>query len=401
MVPRDNRPLGNVLHTRLIVRGFPPPLRHCGKAMKAFPLVACVAAGLCAPLAALAQQPSVPTVGVITAEKRPVTQGQTFVGRVEAVERVDIRARVTGYLDEVLFRDGQKIKRGDALYRIEKAPFEATLAQSKASVVRMRAQLDNATMQRERADTLVKTSAVSEATRDDRVAAEKSAQGDLAAAEAQQQSAEINLAYTDITSPIAGEIGRSAVTRGNVVGPESGVLSTIVSVEPMYVTFPVSQREFLRYAEQRGNRPANPGEYKIVVHFSNGQAYPHSGKIDFVDVKVDRATDTINVRATIPNPDGMLVDGQLVQVSVEGEKPEERVLIPQVALIADQQGAYVFVVDDGKLAIRRLKLGQARGTAIIVTDGLSGGEQVVLGSAMGLRPGIPVNAVPAEKPMGG
>jgi membrane fusion protein (multidrug efflux system) len=370
--------------------------------MKAFPLVACVAAGLCAPLAAPAQQPpAVPTVGVITAEKRPVTQGQTFVGRVDAVERVDIRARVTGFLDDVLFKDGQKVKRGDALFRIERAPFEATLSQSQASVMRSQAQLDNATMQRQRADVLVKTSAISEATHDDRIAAEKSARGDLAAAEAQQQSAQINLAYTDITSPIDGEIGRSAVTRGNVVGPDSGVLATIVSVDPMYVTFPVSQREFLRYAEQRGNRPANPGEYKVFVHFSNGQAYPHPGKIDFVDVKVDRATDTINVRATIPNPDGMLVDGQLVQVSVEGEKPEERVVIPQAALIADQQGAYVFVVDGGKLAIRRLKLGQASGPSIIVTDGLSGGEQVALGSAMGLRPGIAVNAVPAEKPIGG
>jgi len=369
--------------------------------MKAFPLVACVAAGLCAPLAARAQQPSVPTVGVITAEKQPVSQAQAFVGRVEAVDRVDIRARVTGYLDAVLFKDGQKVKRGDALYRIEKEPFEATLAQSQASAMRAQAQLDNATMQRQRADTLVKTSAISEATRDDRVAAEKSAQGDLAAAEAQQQSAQINLAYTDITSPIDGEIGRSAVTRGNVVGPDSGVLSTIVSVDPMYVTFPVSQREFLRYAEQRGNRPANPGEYKVNIRFSNGAAYPIAGRIDFIDVKVDRATDTISVRATVPNPDGMLVDGQLVQVSVAGENPEERVVIPQVALIADQQGAYVFVVDQGKLAIRRLKLGQSKGASVIVNEGLSGGEQVVLGSAMSLRPGAAVNTVPAEKPVGG
>ena len=118
-------------------------------------------------------------------------------------------------------------------------------------------------------------------------------------------------------------------------------------------------------------------------------------------MKVDRATDTIAVRASFPNPDGVLVDGQLVQVGVEGEKAEERVLIPQVALIADQQGPYVFIVEDGKAAIRRLKLGQNRGASVIVTEGLSGGEQIVMGGAMSLRPGVAVNTVPAQKPLGG
>jgi membrane fusion protein, multidrug efflux system len=361
-------------------------------------------AGLLAVSAAVAaaQQPgAVPTVGVITVEKRPVSQAHTLVGRIEAVERVDIRARVTGYLDAVLFKDGERVKKGTPLYRIEKAPFEASLAHAQATAMRARATHDNAAMQRQRTETLVKTNAVSQATHDDRIAAEKSAEGDLAGAEAQQKSAEINLGYTDITSPIDGEIGRSAVTRGNVVGPDSGVLATIVSTDPMYATFPVSQREFVRMAEERGYKAATPGDYKISVMFPNGGRYPHTGKVDFVDVKVDRATDTITVRATIPNPEGILIDGQLVQVSIEGEKPEERVLIPQSALIADQQGPYVFVVDNGKSAIRRLKLGQARGASVIVMDGLTGGEQVVLGGATSLRPGIAVNAVPAEKPIGG
>jgi membrane fusion protein (multidrug efflux system) len=360
------------------------------------------AALLVSAVVAGAQQPgAVPTVGVITVEKRPVSQAQTFVGRIEAVERVDIRARVTGYLDAVLFKDGERVRKGTPLYRIEKAPFEASLAQAEATAMRARATHDNALIQRQRTDVLVKTNAVSQAQHDDRIAAEKSAAGELAAAEAQQKSAEINLGYTDITSPIDGKIGRSAVTPGNVVSPDGGVLATIVSTDPMYATFPVSQREFLRMAEERGYKAAKPGDYKITVVFPNGARYPHAGKVDFVDVKVDRATDTITVRATVPNPEGILVDGQLVQVSIEGDKPEERVLIPQSALIADQQGPYVFIVDNGKSAIRRLKLGQAKGPFVIVMDGLAGGEQVVLGGATTLRPGISVNAVPAEKPIGG
>jgi membrane fusion protein (multidrug efflux system) len=273
--------------------------------------------------------------------------------------------------------------------------------QAEAAVRRNRAQLENAEVQRKRAEELLTTSATSVAVRDDRIAAEKTAQGNLAAAEAELKSAKINLAYTDITAPIDGQIGRTAVTRGNVVSPDSGTLTTIVSADPMYVTFPVSQREFLRFAE-KGYRARQMADHlKVVVYFSNGTAYDHSGKIDFVDVKVDRATDTVMVRATMPNPDGILVDGQLVQVNVEGEKPQEQVLVPQVALIADQQGIYVFVVEDGKVAVRRLKLGQTVGGSQVVTEGLNGGELVVVTGQQSLRPGLAVTAIPVQKPVGG
>jgi membrane fusion protein (multidrug efflux system) len=364
---------------------------------------AAVGLALAVPLlvVAQAQQPASPTVSVITAEKRPITEAVRFVGRVQAIDRVDVRARVTGFLEEVLFQDGQQVKTGDALYRIEKGPFEAAVQQAKATVVRTRAQLDNATVQRQRAEDLLKSNSGTVANRDDRIAAEKAATGDLAAAEAALKSAEINLAYTDINSPIDGRIGRTAVTRGNVVGPDSGVLTTIVSSNPMYVTFPVSQREFVRIFPPGRDGQAAINNTKVIVQMSNGPVYPHAGKIDFVDVKVDQATDTIAVRASLPNPDGRLVDGQLVQVSVEGDKPEERVVIPQAALIADQQGIYVFIIEDGKAAIRRVKVGQTVGGSIVVTEGLSGGELVVTTGLQGLRAGLPVMAVPAEKPIGG
>lgn len=364
-------------------------------------VVANVALALSVVTSGQAQQPAVPVVNVITAEKRPVTESARFVGRVEAVERVDIRARVTGYLEGVLFKDGDNVKTGAALYHIEKGPFEAAVQQAKATMLRARAQLDNAGIQRQRAEDLLRSGSGPVATRDDRVAAEKIAAGELAAAEAGVKTAEINLAYTDISAPIDGRIGRTAVTRGNVVGPDSGVLTTIVSSDPMYVTFPVSQREFVRIAPPDRERRAGVGDFKVIIHLPNGPVYPHLGRVDFVDVKVDRATDTVAVRASLPNPDGRLVDGQLVQVSVEGDKPEERVVVPQSALIADQQGAYVFIVEDGKAAVRRLKLGQAVGGSVAVTEGLSGGELVVVSGMQSLRPGIPVMAAPAEKPVGG
>lgn len=348
-----------------------------------------------------AQQPAIPTVGILNAEKTTAAETQTFVGRIEAVERVDVRARVTGYLTSVLFKDGEDVKVGTQLYRIERGPFEAALQQAQANVTRNEAQLKNATLQRERADELVKTNAIPIATRDDRVTAEKTAQGNLAAVEADKKTAEINLGYTEINSPINGKIGRTSVTPGNVVGPDSGVLATIVSQDPMYVTFPVSQREFLRLAEERKGKSGSANDFKVNVRFSNGMLYPLSGKINFVDVKVDRATDTVTVRATVANPDGVLVDGQLVLVEVQSSKVEDRVLIPQAALIADQQGPYVFVVESGKVAIKRLKLGQSKGAMAVVTEGLLGGEAVVIEGAQSLRPGAEVKAVPASKPLGG
>ena len=162
-------------------------------------------------------------------------------------------------------------------------------------------------------------------------------------ADANLQTAKINLGYTDITAPIAGNIGKTNVTKGNVVGPDSGVLTTIVSHDPMYVTFPVSQREFLtcRRAKAAERRPQGG---HVTIRFSDGTALRPSRRHQFLNVMVDRSTDTVLVRATMPNPDGVLIDGQLVRVAVQGDKPEEKVLVPQAALLADQQGTYVFTV---------------------------------------------------------
>jgi membrane fusion protein, multidrug efflux system len=345
-------------------------------------------------IGALAQQPA-PTavpVGTVMAEKRAITQTADFVGRIEAVNRVDIRARVTGYLEEVLFKDGATVAEGAPLFRIERSPFEAAVEQAQGALEKAQGALQNATVQRQRAEDLLRTNAGSVAIRDQRVAEEKGAQGDETTAEANLKTAQINLGYTEIKAPIAGRIGRTKVTKGNVVGPDTGVLAQIVSDDPMYVTFPVSQREFLALKTNR--LPADGSAPLVSLKFSDGSTYDQKGRVDFVDVSVERATDTVLVRATLPNPTGKLLDGTLVRVAVQADKSEEKVLVPQAALIADQQGAYVFAVEDGKAVVKRVKVGAEAGSYVAIEQGLAGNEQIVIQGLQNLRPGVPVLASP-------
>ncbi|MGC1410530.1 MAG: efflux RND transporter periplasmic adaptor subunit [Acetobacteraceae bacterium] len=344
-----------------------------------------------------AQEPTTIPVGTIAAELRPITKTSDFVGRVDAVERVEIRARVTGFLEDVLFKEGDLVKKGDVLYRIEPDSFQAAVQQAQGAVLEAQGKLANASLQRGRTQELVKTDAASRALLDERVANEKSAQGEAVIADANLKTANVNLGYTEITAPITGEVGRSKLTKGNVVSPDSGPLTVIVSRDPMYVTFPVSQREFLNVQQQEARKARGQG-LAVRIRFSDGSTYDQTGRINFVDVTVDRATDTVIVRATMPNPNGTLIDGQLVRVSVEADKPEEKVLVPQSALIVDQQGPYVFIVVDGKATIRRVKLGGESGAYAIVDDGLKGGEQVVVQGMESLRAGSPVLASPAPAP---
>jgi membrane fusion protein (multidrug efflux system) len=362
----------------------------------AAPILLAAAALATAPAAA--QAPAATRVGTVPAEKQPINPAQQYVGRIEAVERVSVRARITGYLKDVLFKEGDVVKEGALLYRIEPEPFQAAVQQAQGALLKAKGQVANAAGQLGRAETLLNKQAGSVSTRDQRLAEEQTAKGDEQVAEANLQTAKINLGYTEIKAPISGLIGRTGVTRGNVVGPDSGVLTTIVSRDPMYVTVPVSQREFLQLEGDK--RRAAGAALSVNLRFSDGSAYDFPGKINFIDVSVDKATDSVLVRATVPNPQGRLIDGQLVQVSIEADKPEEKIVVPQAALIADQRGAYVFIVEDGKAAVRRLKLGGESGPNAIVDSGLEGGEQVIVEGIEALRPGSPVIASPAAKTPG-
>jgi membrane fusion protein, multidrug efflux system len=348
--------------------------------------------------AAWAQQPNSVPVSVAVAERRPITTASEYVGRIEAPERVEVRARVTGFLQDVEFKEGDPVKEGAVLYQIERDSFEAAVLQARGALLEAQARYTNASAQRARTEELVKTNAAPRSELDTRVAAEKSAQGQVVIADANLRTATINLGYTVITSPIMGEVGRTVFTKGNVVGPDSGALTIVVSRDPMYVTFPVSQREFLRVRQQEERRQKQEA-LTVRIRFSDGTTYGSAGQINFVNVTVDRATDTVLVRATIPNPNGTLIDGQLVRVAVESDKPDEKILVPQAALIVDQQGPYVFVAEAGKAEIRRIKLGGEFGPYAIVDEGLKGGEQVVVQGMENLRQGTPVIASPAPPPV--
>jgi len=286
------------------------------------------------------------------------------------------------------------VKQGDVLYRIERDTFQAAVQQAQGALLQAQGTLANATSQLGRTQELVKTDTESRALLDQRIAAQKSAQGSVIIADSNLKTANVNLGYTEIISPITGEIGRTNFTQGNVVGPDSRPLTVVVSRDPMYISFPVSQRVFLHVQADQARKSKGQG-LTVRINFPDGSAYDQTGQINFVNVQVDRATDTVLVRATIPNPDGRLIDGQLVRVSVEGDEPQEKVLIPQSALIADQQGPYVFLVVDGKAEVRRIKLGGDLGANAIVDDGLKGGEQVVVQGMEALRAGTPVTASPA------
>ncbi len=333
-------------------------------------------------------------VGTVIAAKQPVNRAIDFVGRVEAIDRVDVRARVTGFLQENFFPEGATVKDGEKLFQIDPAPFEAALQQAQGALLQAQATLTNASVQRARADELVRTAATSVATRDERLAAERNAQGGVAMADANLKTATIQLGYTTILAPITGRIGRAKVTKGNVVGPDSGPLVLIVSQDPMYVTFPVSQREFLRLRQEVPGDKANRENLVVKLGFADGSAYGQDGKIDFVDVTVNKGTDTVMVRARVANPAGVLTDGQFMRVAVQGDKPEEKIVVPQAALLADQEGAYVFVVEDGKVVVKRVKTGPEIGTFIAIEQGLTGGELVVVSGLQSLRPGASVTASP-------
>ncbi len=347
-----------------------------------------------------------PAVGVLIAERRPVTETSEFVGRVEATDRVNIRARVTGFLQERLFREGGDVREGEVLFRLERAPFEAQVEQARANLAGATATLENTRVALARARELRQTGAGTQVTLDNAQALERTATAQVLAAQAAVRVAEINLGYTEILAPIAGQIGRSNLAVGNVVGPDAGNLATIVSQDPMRVAFAVSQRTALELRnrfEGRGGAEA----VRVRIRTADGRLYPEAGRVDFVDNQIDRNTDTILVRALIANPirrvDGQaatvtpreLVDGQFVSVTVEGAEPVMAITLPRAAVLQDQQGSFVFVVGEGNRAERRnVKLGRSSAETAVIEDGLQGGETVVVEGLQRVRPGQPVNPGP-------
>lgn len=366
---------------------------------------------LAAPAAAQFGPQGPPAVGVITAERRPVTESTEFVGRIEAIDRVELRARVTGFLQERLFREGQEVAAGQPLFRLERAPFEAEVARAQAQVASAEAELTNANLSLNRARELMRSSAGTQARVDEATAAARTAQAALLGAQAQLRVAQINLGYTEITAPVEGKIGRATYSVGSVVGPNSEALATIVSQDPMRVSFPVSLRTGSELRERYASR-GGAQAVRVRVRLPSGQLHEPVGRIDFIDPQVDRSTDTILIRAVIANPpidgaaasgvagaDRRLIDGMFVAVFVEGAEPVQSVVIPRAAVLQDQTGNFVFVVDgEGRAQRRGVALGRSIADQVVVERGLEGGETVVAEGVQRVRPGQPVQAAPASAP---
>jgi membrane fusion protein (multidrug efflux system) len=337
---------------------------------------------------AAAPPPAVTVVKVTAADIKPTA---SFTGRVEAVSKVDLRARVDGFLEKRLFTEGADVKEGDLLFTIEKGLYQAAVDQAKAAIVTAEATLKLADIEVARQTELVQRNVGAQARLDEVTAKQGEARGNLLAQKAALEKAELQLSYTDIKAPAAGRIGRANISVGNFVGPASGTLAVIVSQDPIYVTFPVTQREMLDV--RRGQSPATPDAYVIYVQLADGSRYKHPGKLNFLDVTVNQGTDTVQVRATFPNPDRILVDGQLVNVVAELGKGESVLQVPQQAFQVDQSGTFVLVVDkENKVQVRRVETGRAIGANLAVLKGLSAGETVITEGIQKVRPGQVVQA---------
>jgi len=310
-----------------------------------------------------------------------------FVGRIKAINKVEVRARVEGFLEKLLFREGQDVKAGDLLYQIEKVQFQAQVDQAKANLASAEAETTNARLQYARHLQLSKDQFSPQSQVDQDKAALDKASAQVSQTRAALTQAAVNLDYTDIRSPIDGRIGRTAYTLGNLVNPASGILATIVSQDPIYVLFPVSVRDLEIIREARHNE-GGLTKIEIRLRLSNGREYPQRGVWNLTDPQVDQQTDTLIMRATIPNPERQLVDGQFVTAAIRERREAPRLVVPQAALQVDQSGYYVLVVDDQhKVEQRRIQTGPNQDTDVVITSGLKEGEKVVVDGIQKVRPG--------------
>lgn len=320
---------------------------------------------------------------------KPIADQAEFIGRATAVDKVELRARVKGFLGPRKFADGDQVKKDQVVFTIEPETYQAAVDQKKAQRDAAQAALANAEVQLKRAAELLRTNTGTQVTYDLRLSEQLQAKAQVEDASAQLRDAELQLSYTEIKSPIDGRIGRAAFSPGNLVSPDSGVLATIVSENPIRVLFPVTQRELL---DARREQATDPNSIIVRIRLADGSIYKEKGRIDFIDNTVDAKTDGQIVRATFPNTDGVLTDGQTLRVIIEGEKVPTAVAVPQAAIAQDQSGAYLFVVNDKNVAeMKRVKTGVSRDGLTAITSGLQAGERVIVQGQQRVRQGMTVN----------
>jgi RND family efflux transporter MFP subunit len=346
--------------------------------------------------------PGAPPVSVAEVIEREVAEWEEFTGRLEAVESVEIRPRVAGQIERVAYRQGAEVKKGDLLFVIDARPYKAEYDRARAESERSRTQLELARAQLARAQRVVGEGGVSKQELDDRASAVKQGEAQLAAAVAAVEAARLNVEFTEVRAPITGRTGRAEVTAGNLVAPGTSLLTSIVSLDPIYLYFEGDEQVYLRYRNlaRGGARSSSPeAPNPVFIGLADEQGHPHQGTIDFIDNRLDPRTGTIRARAVFANKERRFTPGLFARVKLVGSGRYRALLINDRAIGTDQSQKFVLVVgEDGKTQYRPVKLGPLVDGLRVVREGLKAGEVIVVNGLQRVRPGMPVkpNKVPMQ-----
>ncbi len=363
-------------------------------------VVACSGCKQTKPAAAPAPPP--PEVSVALPTVRPVIDYREYTGRTVAVDSVEIRARVGGYLEKREFQEGSEVKKGDLLFRIDPRPVEEDIRQAEANLAAQQAQLVRIDLDLKRARDLISTNAISQADLDLAIANASSGKAQLTSLEAAVARAKLNLEYTEIRSPIAGRTGRALVTPGNLIVADTTVLTSVVSMDPIYAYFDIDESSALDYrARVRGEEvdSARTSRIEIGLGLANEEGHPHPGTIDFVDNVTDAGSGNISIRGRFDNPDGALLPGLFVRIQVPFTRAYDALLVPQTALAMNQQGRYVLVVDENDTVKPHVvTVGSTHGELVAIRSGLNANERVIVKGLQKARPGSKVKPIVVTTP---
>jgi len=339
-----------------------------------------------------ADTPPPPEVDVAQVLVEPVTLRETFTGRVASPQTVQVRPRVSGYIDEVAFEEGELVEAGDLLFRIDPRPYEARVQAAKASLAQAQSQRRLTDVEADRSRRLIQKHMIPQEQHDQRQAAALNARAQQAEAEAALTSAELDLQYTRVTAPVAGRTGRAMITQGNLASADQSVLTTLVSMDPLYVYFDSNE------TEAQGTQALMAWDEPLTLNIglTGETGFPHQGRLDFVDNQINADTGTLRYRAVLPNPDGLFRPGQFARVEMPVAHLEQAVLVNRKAVLANQDRRFVYVVgNDSTVPPRQVELGREVGELVVIRDGLKAGERVIVnGTQKVFAPGMPVTPNP-------